>query len=650
MRPSAFIKFPIGLLSLITAVGLPGANLSTEDPWITETVRGAFSFPDRQGSGTPSDPLGGDQRNSPFFFPRLPTEAVPEQKWEEFVLESTRWNTAALEDMGVSLPPGTLFLWDSHSSTLAVHTRSSALPEIRRRARRSLSSAPETISFRATALEGSRALLLPIVEGTYTSSNHSEASNRLDTLMAEGKIQPVNEFRAETRAGQRVTARSSTSSWETGSVQQSSAIIQQRTTEEYLSGLHLELEPATTLVSDKVEASLSLTVANMPPTRSQKVLENPNGAEVTIPVVNHHDTCVAGSTLFVSGVPRIIAAWTPQYEGRPADADKLRLLVVEANVLPVLPPETPQLKEKLARLADKLKDRNTKTIALPVAKSEPASLPPGMESRSIKVSAAFLKEQPQEQLRRADIPMPDGSECTFHAASRSLIAVNTPENLDAIQALVSSPQFQDQPLIRHTLYILQGDGPTLRQWTKEITNAADPTAKWKELLALTSAKPKLAKVLEVAQAEVQSGKRVTLANATDHMISGPPGQSSDSTNAKESSTKSAVQSAQAFEIQLRKVGLVIEAESIADAEGRTIDCNLKLEYDYAPPTFAPGDLPPRQEQFHRARLVTSRVMLSGIPQVLGQWVPLNLPEASGKDMLQIAVLRVDPIWIPESGE
>jgi hypothetical protein len=468
--------------------------------------------------------------------------------------------------------------------------------------------------------------------------------------MAEGKIQPVNEFRAEARAGQRVTARSSASSWETGSVRQNSGIIEQRTTEEYLSGLNLELEPASTLKSDKIEVSLSLTVANMPPTRSQKVLENPNGTEVTIPVVHHHDARVAASTLFVSGVPRIFAAWTPQYEGRHADDDKLRLLVVEANVLPVLPPEHPQLKERLARLADKLKDRNAKTIALPAAKSKPASLPPGMESRSIKVSAAFLKEQPQEQLRKADIPMPDGSECIFHAASRSLIAVNTPENLDALQALVSSPQFQDQPLIRHTLHILQGDGPTLRQWTKEITHASEPTSKWKELLALASSKPELVKVQEVAQAEVRSGKRVTLANATDHMISAPLGQSSDSTNAEESSVKSAAQPAQAFEIQLRKVGLVFEAESIADAEGRTMDCNLLLEYDYAPPTFAPGDLAPRQEQFHRARLVTSRVMLSGIPQVIGQWVPLNLPEALGRDVLQIAVLRVDPIWIPESWE
>lgn len=43
-------------------------------------------------------------------------------------------------------------------------------------------------------------------------------------------------------------------------------------------------------------------------------------------------------------------------------------------------------------------------------------------------------------------------------------------------------------------------------------------------------------------------------------------------------------------------------------------------------------------------------MRSGVPQVLGQWAPLNLPEASGKDVLQIAVLWLDTVWIPETEE
>jgi hypothetical protein len=318
----------------------------------------------------------------------------------------------------------------------------------------------------------------------------------------------------------------------------------------------------------------------------------------------------------------------------------MRLLLVEATLQPVLPPETPQLKERLAKLADPLKNRLAKAGASPAKKAERDALRAGMEFRSIKVPPGFLTAHVQEQLQKADIPMPEGSECVFHAQSSSLKAVNTPENLDAIQALVSSPQFQGRPVIRHTLHILQGDGPTLRKWTKEMTQAADPSSKWKELMTLAATKPEQVKVLDVARMEAQS----------EHPVSPPitnpnpllQGSTANAPSQPDRWTRLRLEN------QSGQVGLVFEADSIQDPEGRIADCNMALEYHYAPPTFVPAEGPQRQRQFHRAKLTTALVMRSGVPEVIGEWVPLNLPEASGKDVLQIAVLRLDTVWIPES--
>lgn len=648
MRLSAFINILTGLLVLLSAVDSIGAKPPIEAPWVTETVRASFSPPSEQTSGPAGDPFAPGNIPPPFP-PRLPEKTDPTQKWEESIKECTQWNAKALEKLGVTLPPGTLFLWDAITSTLAVHTQSSAMPEIRRLARRSLKNKPDIISVHARVLEARQDVLLPILEETYTSTDHRAVSDRLIGLAAEGKVRTVNEFRLETRPGQRITAKSGVGTWETLSGQRNTTMVQQHITEEYLSGFDLELEANKGLNPEQMEVSFVLKDANQPPTRNQQVLAGLDGNGVAVPLAHQHNSHVECTTKLVSGTPRILAAWTPQYEGRPANQDSIHILLVEANLLPVLAPETPQLKERLAQHAELLKSQLPKATTAAVSKSVPKSLPSGMEFRAIKVPSAFLTEHPQEQIKKADIPMPEGSECIFHAASCTLKVVNTPENLDAIQALASSPQFRDRPVLRHTLHILHGDGPTLRKWSKEMTHAADRVSKWQEILKLASAQPNQVKLLELARLEGQSEKRISLFNATEHMMV-VPADKPNNTETVQEPAKVDKGAARSFEIQYRHVGLVVQADSVADSEGRIIDCNLALEYDYAPPTFVPEGQSEGQAQFHRANLVTPLTMQSGIPQMVGEWIPSNLPEASSKDVLQIAVLRIDPIWISESGE
>ncbi|WP_265595370.1 hypothetical protein [Verrucomicrobium sp. BvORR106] len=633
---------------LISALEASGAKPPVEDPWVTETVRGQFRPPGEQVSGPAADPFAPEYIPPPSP-PRLPVTTDSSEKWEESIKKCTQWNAAALEELGVTLPPGTLFLWDASTSSLAIHTQSSVMPQIRKLARRSLTSAPETISVHATVLEGRQNALLPILEETYTSSDHRAVSNRLKGLVAEGKVRAVNEFQLETRAGQRVTAKSGAGTQETLSGQWNATRLQQHITEEYLSGFDLELEASEGTIPEQMEVSFVLKQANTLPTRRREKLAGSGDKTIEVPLADQHNSHLECTTQLVPGTPRIVAAWTPQYEGRPANQDSIHLLMVEANLLPVLAPETPRLKEILAQHAERLKSRAVKTAAVSVEKSAANPLPPGMESRSIKVPAAFLAEHPEDLIKKAEIPLPEGSECVFHSASRTLQVVNTPENLDAIQALADLPRFRGRPVLRHTVHILHGDGPTLRQWSKEMTNTADPASKWQEILKLASAHPEQVKLLELVRTETQSEKRISVFNATEHMLIAPPGKPSDK-EAEEDTVKEIQEPAPSFEIQYCHVGLVVQADSIANADGRIIECNLALEYDYAPPTLVPEGPSANQEQYHRAKVATPLVMQSGVPQIVGEWVPLHLPESAGKDLLQIAVLRVDPIWIPESEE
>lgn len=655
MSPSASIKLSTGLLLLLSAVSSSVAKPPSEAPWVTETVRASFWPVSKQGSSPAVDPFGSGYIPSADP-PRLPDKMDSAKRWEESVEICTRWNAEALEELGVPLPPGTFFLWDVITSTLAVHTRSSAMPEIRRLARRSLSlkKQPEIISVHATVLEGRQDVVLPMLEETYTSSDHRTMFNRLKRLVAEGQVRPVNEFRLEARPGQRATAKSGVGTRETLSGQWNAATLQQHITEEYLSGFDFELEASKGLNPEQMDVTFVLKHANKPPTRRQEMLGGPGGIAVEVPLADQHISHVECTTQLVSGTPRILAAWTPHHEERPENQDSIRLLLVEANLLPVLPPETPFLKERLAQHAEPLKSQSAKPATTSTQKSVAKSLPPGMEFRYITVPAAFLADHPQEQIKKADIPMPAGSECVFHSATCTLHVVNTSENLDAIQALANSPQFRGRPVLRHTLHILHGDGPTLRKWSKEMTHAADPVSKWQELLELTSTQPEQVKLLELVRTEVQSEKRISIFNAAEHMIVVPADKPNDTETVQEPSKQESAKvdkgAAQSFEIQYRHVGMVVQADSVADSEGRIIDCNLALEYDYAPPTFVPEGQSEGQAQFHRANLVTPLTMQSGIPQVVGEWIPLNFPGTSGKDVLQIAVLRIDPIWIPESGE
>jgi hypothetical protein len=101
---------------------------------------------------------------------------------------------------------------------------------------------------------------------------------------------------------------------------------------------------------------------------------------------------------------------------------------------------------------------------------------------------------------------------------------------------------------------------------------------------------------------------------------------------------------------MRKVGLEFEYEPTISPDGRLIEMNYHLTYDYAPPSLiatpAPKDdklIRPldRRHRFHQANLTSGTTMAHGTQRLLGIWKPEGKPEFDDGSKLQAAFLRVD---------
>jgi hypothetical protein len=112
---------------------------------------------------------------------------------------------------------------------------------------------------------------------------------------------------------------------------------------------------------------------------------------------------------------------------------------------------------------------------------------------------------------------------------------------------------------------------------------------------------------------------------------------------------------QSVEHLTENVGASFELEPVIAPDG-TVDLNVSLDYDYAPPVQRhPQSVPkddvfrpaPPATDFHQANLSTSIMLLSGTSQLLGVWQPEGAPEFKAGDVLQAAFISVDVIEVGE---
>ncbi|MEX2579204.1 MAG: hypothetical protein WD342_09105 [Verrucomicrobiales bacterium] len=105
------------------------------------------------------------------------------------------------------------------------------------------------------------------------------------------------------------------------------------------------------------------------------------------------------------------------------------------------------------------------------------------------------------------------------------------------------------------------------------------------------------------------------------------------------------------------IGTSLEVDPVLGADGDTVDIVITFEYDYAPPVIAgPPEgaddgnklvLDGPTTRFHRANVLTSTTMRSGMIRLVGTWNPEGTPEFDNADIAQALFIKVDVVPVSE---
>lgn len=193
-------------------------------------------------------------------------------------------------------------------------------------------------------------------------------------------------------------------------------------------------------------------------------------------------------------------------------------------------------------------------------------------------------------------------------------------------------------------------------------------AAWKKLEGEIAAGR--AKVLRSSILETRSGQRCTFQDVTEHMFAegsqyarasgaGEAGAGEKSTAVQNVTLATGGSMPLVTSFNMRPVGFDLELDPVIGPDGITVDLNLTLGYDHAPPTTRHEPMvaddkvfrfqPPGLE-FHRTKLATAVTLHKGQRRLLGIWKPTGLPEFENADVMQAAFMKVDIVELEYEGE
>jgi hypothetical protein len=274
----------------------------------------------------------------------------------------------------------------------------------------------------------------------------------------------------------------------------------------------------------------------------------------------------------------------------------------------------------------------------------------------------------EEILRSAGIPFPEGASANFAIATGELIVRNTPENLARVESYVSELLANTARLTVFTFHIVQGEAALIRKLQRTTLGLPDHRAAWGEVEQAAAAGK--ARIVRTSYVTTKSGAPFSFENIVQFARSyaAEPAHGGTKTESGKKETPQAAANANATVVnagdsppdcsvtqERAPVGLVLEAEPTLGADGKTLDVNIAVQYDFALPSRrasppAPSGAVPLSAPglvLHNTRFKTSTTMLSGSTRMLSVWKPGGTPELEG-DVLQAAFLRVDVVPVEQA--
>ncbi len=616
--------------------------------------------------------------------PALPPVDAKDEAVTDFIKRSHFAFRARLIEEGITLPTGSLAALDPVNQTLAIRTTSAMHERILALATRLDRNLAKNVHFTVEIFEADASAVREAMKKA-VKADHRPVWEALDALVTASKAVVITSQRLETKGGTRATVESGEERFYTSEMTFDEKNRSTTAMEARRAGTIFEIEPTIGPDGVTMEINVSLEHHHGQPVDRWDIINTSGEKSVESPLVDFQVAHPVTGFTMLSGMTKTLGIWQPASSPK---GEKLQIAFLTAHIVTLLPALDTRIEHLLRSHGEKVE----KTPSSPPA--EPEGAPKGILTRTFFVTDELLTmddpspggaadpfaapppagsaSEPKLSLRLTamdifkskGIPFPEGSAITYTASTGELLVRNTAENMRLIEALITSRRQYAARTLTSTLHLIEADAATLRQIERQTAAISDHGAAWKAVEQAVS--EGRARILQSVFSEGKGGLRSSFVNGSEYMYStGTDGSAGvvshhNSTDPKEGENKttqisqlSVVEDAPpsfSSTVEMRNVGLQYEYEPTISPDGRLIELNYRLAYDYAPPTLVATPAPKddklirpldRRHRFHQVNLTTGTTMAHGTHRLLGIWKPEGKPEFDDGSKLQAAFLRID---------
>ena len=630
--------------------------------------------------------------------PPLPAADASEETIATFLRRSHFVMDQHLRIQGITLPAGSLAIFDPKNKTLALRSTKLAHERVTALATQYENASSRLVNFSVQIIETDGNAVREAVKKAVPQSDHAAALAMLETLVTQDKARFIGNLRLETKSGLRAVVtrgegRLYISEMTLDESKRSSTALEERR-----AGTIFEVEPTIAADGSTLDLTVSLEHHHGLPLEHWDKINFAGDRSVESPNIDFHLAHVTTSFTMISGMTKLLGVWQPEGIKEPERAKNLQAAFLKANIVTLLPALDTRVEQLLKQHGEKVEktptapapeppgatkgiitrsyhiteDLLTLADAAPIAAADPfaaggaaPAAPMANEARmTMRITAV-------EILKSQGIPFPEGSSANFNPSTGELLVRNTVQNMQLVEAFIASRKLRAPHNLMMTVHIIEADAATIRQLEQSTSSTTDHTAAW-QAVEQSVAENKV-RILRSALIETRSGSRCTFSTGrefiyatgtlTDSQVqksdSATTGNDKDAKTTTINNIKISNGTAPHFssDVEMRPVGLRFETEPNTQSDASTVEVNYSLEYDYAAPvvndSIPQGDAKTirplnRSIQFHQAKLTTGTTMAAGTSRLLGIWKPEGTPELDKTDVLQAAFLSMDVVPVEQT--
>ncbi len=245
-------------------------------------------------------------------------------------------------------------------------------------------------------------------------------------------------------------------------------------------------------------------------------------------------------------------------------------------------------------------------------------------------SYQLTNQKAQKILEEAGVAFGKGAKVSFDEKTSMLTVVQTPDELELIEAYLSVGYcgYDLQISIRAEIYEL----PTnlALELLESCEGQSDHTA---ERIAVRQlVKKGGAKLVALPSVISRSGQRSKISSTYEVPFL---------ENTPQETEKKDEKTANEASIGVRPVGTILEADPVLGADQWTLDISFKLEHHTGPPEFFPVSKKLEIPIFHNKEIITQVTLLKGSYILVGTWKPTGKPEYEEKDLMHVVFLTAN---------